>query len=87
MARTKDAARGKFPGGTATTKRGQALLSGPSIPQGGLTAQLADLRERFTTAILDERWAEAAGLQRAYREVERQRRRQLLQQAREVCYG
>ena len=75
------------PAGGATSQRRGLVVSNivPQTPHAvkrqSLTGNLADLRKAYQTAILGKRWAEAARLQRRYHQVERQRRRELLQQA------
>ena len=44
---------------------------------------LSDLRRQYNSAILAKDWAAAERLQRAYHAAERERRRELLQQARD----
>lgn len=51
------------------------------------TTELGGLRRRYNAAIVAENWQEAAALQRAYRQAEKQRRRELLDQAQGVIDG
>jgi len=81
--------------GGATINCGQQLLSTsilhrncPKVNQfANVTTELARLRAAYNGAILANRWADAAELQRRYHAVEKRRRQQLLAQAREVTCG
>ena len=49
------------------------------------TTELGRLRREYQAAILGERWADAAQLQRQYHDAERRRRAELLRQAEVRC--
>jgi len=70
------------PGGATIQRRG--LVVSNSIPRTtelSSPARLSDLRRQYNSAILAKDWAAAERLQRAYHAAERERRRELLQQA------
>jgi len=72
--------------GGATKGAAGAISSRNSIPRTtelSSPARLSDLRRQYNSAILAKDWAAAERLQRAYHAAERERRRELLHQARQ----
>jgi len=70
---------GRQLGGTALlSTRPLYTQTAPLVKQ---VTRLADLRRQYNQAVLAERWADARRLQREYHAAERERRRELLQQA------